>query len=735
MLYYNTKLLVGFIKQRLKVNLKDNNTLKIEDIQPGLIPETEIIDFSDTIKFLKNCKNKNYLIIDNDEFKLIEKFNGKISFSDLLQDELEKKGAKDFQIIMDLMMKLNSNGFLSGDYAEEIKEEVKILESDNKLIKAKKKIFQFVNIDVIKLELKFSNPILQNISSAIFSIPLLMTLLIIAIAYTPMRNIIYLHAFHFKTIYGQSQFFSSPIIETISIWIIISLIFSIKNVMSAYKLAYYNLEVINPRITFSWGFLFFTLDSSDIVKKGLFKSICFYCLRIFFPFIIILACFGWGYIPIDESLLTLLFQLSLLISFVNISPLFKTEFNQILRLIKPYGGDVVKPFAYLSQNFIKEIFNVKNKYKGQNFNLLTSTYSIIWIYLFYSYLWASLKLNLLSFLVNISQFTLAEKVMISVYIISLAVPSVILLITTFIIGIQNFKSVARTPIYKLSKISQDIFSKKVPAKESIYDFIHEIPLFSKLSESDTKSLCDILRIIEVPSGKKIIVEGDKGTEFFTIVKGKVNVTKRLKSGAQRSVATLEIGDSFGEVALIEDTYRTATVRAITKTFLIKLDKKGFDKFIKKSGIDKEKITDMIGISKILMNIQMFSFFNPSQINSLISKLQSANFNKDEMIFKQNDLGDKFYIIQDGEILIQHSEDGKITLEKTLFKGDYFGEIALIKNISRTASVISLSQSRTFYLTKQNFYDVIKDNLIVGIKLNDLANDRLNSLGKEFMNNV
>jgi CRP-like cAMP-binding protein len=244
-----------------------------------------------------------------------------------------------------------------------------------------------------------------------------------------------------------------------------------------------------------------------------------------------------------------------------------------------------------------------------------------------------------------------------------------------------------------------------------------------------------LRIIEVPSGKKIIVEGDKGTEFFTIVKGKVNVTKRLKSGAQRSVATLEIGDSFGEVALIEDTYRTATVRAITKTFLIKLDKKGFDKFIKKSGIDKEKITDMIGISKILMNIQMFSFFNPSQINSLISKLQSANFNKDEMIFKQNDLGDKFYIIQDGEILIQHSEDGKITLEKTLFKGDYFGEIALIKNISRTASVISLSQSRTFYLTKQNFYDVIKDNLIVGIKLNDLANDRLNSLGKEFMNNV
>lgn len=717
------------------MNSNDHSGLKIEDIQPALIPETEIIDFSESVKFLKNSMNKNYLKIDNDEFKLIEKFNGKKSFSDLLQDELEKKGAQDFQAIMDLMIKLNSGGFLSGDYAEEIKDEIEILESDKKSIKAKNKILQFLSIDVIKLELKFSNPILSKISSAILSLPLLLTLLIIAIAYAPMRNIIYMHSFHFKTIYGQSQFFSSPIIEMIAIWLFISLSLSLKNILSAYKLSHYNLDSINPRITFSWGFLFFTLDSSDIVKKGLFKSISFYCSRIFFPFTIVLACFGWGMIQIEESLLTLLFQLSLLISFINISPLFKTELNQILRLIKPDGGEPVNSFAYLSKNFIKEIFNVGDKYKGQNFNLLTSTYSIVWIYLFYSYLWTSLKLNLLSFFVNISQFTLAEKLMISVYIFSLLVPSVILLITTCVIAIQNFKSVARTPIYKLSKISQDIFSKKIPAKESVYNFIHEIPLFSKLSESDTQSLCEILRIIEVPAGNNIIVEGDKGTEFFTIVKGKVNVTKSLKNGADRSIATLEIGDSFGEIALIEDTYRTATVKAVTKTFLIKLDKKDFDEFIRKSGINKEKITDMIGISKILMNIEMFSCLNSSQINSLISKLQSADFNKDETIFKQDEQGDKFYIIQDGDILIQHSEDEKITLEKTLSKGDYFGEIALIKNITRTASAVSISQSRTLYLTKQDFYDVIKDNLLAGIKLNDLASKRLNNLGKEFMNHV
>jgi CRP-like cAMP-binding protein len=721
--------------ERLGGDLDTHNSLQIEDIKPGLVPETEIINFSESVKFLKHSQNKNYLKLSPEEFTLVEKFKGTQSFSEILQDELEEKGAQDFRIIFDLMIKLNAGDFLSGDYAEEIKDEIEILESDSKLTHAKNKILQLLRFDILQLKNTFSNPLLQNISSTIFSLPFILLLFLTAIVYTPMRNVVYLHSFQLKTIIGQSDYTSFAIVELISIWLILSLSISLKNILSAYKLSHYKLDVINPRITFSWGLLYFTIDSDDIVKRGLLKSISFYCSRIFFPLTLIIACFGWDLIPIEFSLLTLFFQLSLFISFINISPLFSSELNQILRLMRPEGGNPANSFAYLSQSFIKEIFSLNKKYQGQNYNLLTSSYSIIWIYLFYAYLWDNLKLNLLAFFTRLSELSLTDKVLISVYIFSLVIPSAILLLTTLIIAIQNLKSVARTPIYKLSKISQDIFSKKIPAHESIYNFIHEIPLFSKLSESHTKALCEVLRVIEVPVGRNIIVEGDIGSEFFTIVKGKVKVTKRLETGAKRDLATLEIGDSFGEVALIEDTYRTATVKAITKTFLIKLEQADFNEFIKNSGINKEDITDMIGISKLLMNIEMFSCLNSSQINSLISKLQSAQFDEGETIFHQGDPGDNFYIIDEGGVLIRRMEEDKISLEKTLTQGDYFGEIALIKRVDRTASAIATTQTQTLYLMKQDFYDVIKGNLLAGIKLNELAGERLNSLGKEFIDHV
>lgn len=717
------------------MSLNNQTEITIEDMKPGLISEAEIIDFSDSIKFLKHTQHKNYLKINVDEFKLIQKFNGTQSFSELLQSELEEKGAQDFQLIFDLMIKLKAGGFLTGAYADKIKTEVEIFESNTKLAQAKKKIAQLLHIDVYQLSWSFSNPILQNISSAIFSLPFILLLTLATLTYAPMNDVVYLHSFYFKTIIGQAGFSNLVLVELISIWLMLSVSISMKNIISAYKLSYYKLDVIHPRITFSWGLLFFTIHSDDIVKMGMRKSIIYYFSRIFFPLSLIILCFGGGLIQVEKSLLTLLFQLSLFVAFLNLCPLFNSEINQILRLVSPNGGNPGNSFAYLSRKFIKEIFNLTQKYKGQNYNFMTSIYSIVWIYLFYTYLWNNLKLNLLSFFTSLSELSSADKFLISVYILFLVVPSTILIITTIIITIQNLKSVARTPIYKLSQLSQDIFSKKIPTNESIYHFINEIPLFSKMNESDTKALCEVLRIIEVSAGRHIIVEGDAGRDFFTIVQGKTQVTKLLENGGEREIATLEIGDSFGEIALIEDTYRTATVRAITDTVLIKLSKENFDGFVSRSGIDKKQMTDMIGVSKLLMNIGIFSCLNSSQINSLITKLHTTHFKVNERIFEQGDDGDKFYIIQEGKVLIQRREEEKVTLEKVLSKGDYFGEIALIRKIERTATAIAHGDAQILYLTKQDFYDVIKDSLLAGIKLNDLAGKRLKSLGKELIDHV
>ena len=97
---------------------------------------------------------------------------------------------------------------------------------------------------------------------------------------------------------------------------------------------------------------------------------------------------------------------------------------------------------------------------------------------------------------------------------------------------------------------------------------------------------------------------------------------------------------------------------------------------------------------------------------------------------QGDNGDRFYIVKEGEVLIQHTDDSNVTMEKTLGTGSFFGEIALIKNVPRTASALSLSDTTLLYLTKQDFYDVIKDNLLAGIQFDALATSRIFRLGEE-----
>jgi CRP-like cAMP-binding protein len=114
-------------------------------------------------------------------------------------------------------------------------------------------------------------------------------------------------------------------------------------------------------------------------------------------------------------------------------------------------------------------------------------------------------------------------------------------------------------------------------KDAKIELLKRVPLFSKL---DKKSLQDVAHIadeLDLPAGKEMATEGDRGREFFVLLKGEAEVTK---SGSR--INTMKEGDFFGEIALVTKMPRTATVTATSDVDVLVITEHAFDNLLKRS---------------------------------------------------------------------------------------------------------------------------------------------------------
>lgn len=107
----------------------------------------------------------------------------------------------------------------------------------------------------------------------------------------------------------------------------------------------------------------------------------------------------------------------------------------------------------------------------------------------------------------------------------------------------------------------------------------------------------------------------------------------------------------------------------------------------------------------------------------------------EIVFQEGDTGDQMFIIQDGNVKITKNIGGREHVLSTLGKGDFFGEMAIINNVRRTATVTAVSEAHLLAFNREGFLSMVTKNAKIALNIIDKLCRRLQNMNTQIQHLV
>eukprot|EP00931_Biecheleriopsis_adriatica_P059486 TRINITY_DN355_c0_g2_i1.p1 TRINITY_DN355_c0_g2~~TRINITY_DN355_c0_g2_i1.p1 ORF type:complete len:454 (+),score=134.17 TRINITY_DN355_c0_g2_i1:142-1503(+) len=214
-------------------------------------------------------------------------------------------------------------------------------------------------------------------------------------------------------------------------------------------------------------------------------------------------------------------------------------------------------------------------------------------------------------------------------------------------------------------------------------------LFHALEKKDRATIVMAFKEKHADRGEKVIQEGDDGESMYLIEAGVAECFKHI-GGEEKLVKTCTAGDVFGELALLYNCPRAASVVCKEKCTMWELDRGTFNNIVKDAAANKRT-----ALSEFLHKVPLFNGMDEYELMTIADAMKVETIDSaGSVIIKQGDTGDRFYLVVEGECVamkafVDGQEPKKVMTHKV---GDYFGELSLVSGGPRAASVITSTPS-------------------------------------------
>lgn len=224
----------------------------------------------------------------------------------------------------------------------------------------------------------------------------------------------------------------------------------------------------------------------------------------------------------------------------------------------------------------------------------------------------------------------------------------------------------------------------------------------------------------LPAGKILFKQGETNTDLIYLIEGQIEIVPtdgapyRIKSGTPESRKPLS-----------EHSPRRGTAIAVTPILFVRIDSDLVDTMLtwaESASSENEEVImsgddiitiDTGGLKHKMQHSPNFRKLPAANIDQLLEKMEPIRMNAGEVIIRQGDEGDYFYVIEQGEALVTRmvddDEDTEDSVEMAhLCEGSAFGEAALISDSPRNATVSMQTDGVLLRLNKENFIKLMQE---------------------------
>ncbi|XP_077273879.1 cAMP-dependent protein kinase type II regulatory subunit isoform X1 [Temnothorax americanus] len=244
-----------------------------------------------------------------------------------------------------------------------------------------------------------------------------------------------------------------------------------------------------------------------------------------------------------------------------------------------------------------------------------------------------------------------------------------------------------------------VHPKSDEQRQRLSESVKNILLFRALDEEQMADVLDAMFEKTIQPGEFIIRQGDDGDNFYVIERGKFEVyVKDPTTNTDNHIHTYDNRGAFGELALLYNMPRAATVKGITSGTLWAMDRQTFRRILLKSAYKKRKMYE-----NLINRVPMLKSLEAYERMNLADALVPKQYSDGEQIIRQGDTADGMYFVEDGVVRITRlGEHGREIEINRVPAGGYLGELALVTHKPRAASAYAVGNIKLAFLDVEAF---------------------------------